>query len=414
MSITREQLGARLREAREAASLSQEQVAARMEVSRPAIAQMERGRRDVTSLELDRLAYLYGRDIRSFFSDSFQPRDALTVLFRAEPTLGADSAVADELRWCMAISRELRNLERLLETDGERLAPAQYPARIPRSRWYAIRQGTKLAEDERRRLQLGDAPIADVAELLESQGVRAMTVSLPGDVSGLTAWEDSAGIVVAANAGHAVLRRRFSYAHEYAHVLLDQDQIGLVSRVSDREGLREVRANAFAAAFLMPETGVRRTVETLGKGQPSRANQSVGDEQGALRAESRSRPGSQALQIYDVVHVAHIFGVSTLAALYRLGNLRPRILTDEQRERLKDMIDRGVDIDARNVLGLPEPDQLYQPYDQVRHRLVGHGLEAYRQELISRGKLGDIVTFVGLGHDALDRLIQGSGIDEGD
>jgi len=414
MTITREQLAERLREAREAAGLTQEQVAAKLELSRPTIVQMERGRREVTSLELDRLAWLYGRDIPSFFGEAFRAQDALSVLFRADPALGDDEVVADDLRWCIAVSRELFNLERLLEIDAEKLAPARYDVSMPRTRWDAIEQGARIASDERRRLDLGDAAIADVAELLESQGVRAMTIPLPDDISGLTAREEEAGVLVAVNERHAVLRRRFSYAHEYAHVLLDRDRIGTVSRAADRNELLEVRANSFAATFLMPEAGLRRFIEGLGKGRPSRASQDVGDEGGMIRAEGRTRPGSQDLQIYDLVHLAHAFGVSTIAALYRLGNLRPRLLTDDQRDRLKAMIDQNVDREARKALGLPEPRDQYETHNHTHHQLVGLGLEAYRRELISRGKLTDIASIVKVDRRALDQLIKDSGIDEDD
>lgn len=414
MTITRDKLGERLREARETAGLTQDQVAAKLGLSRSTIAQMELGRREVTSIELDTLAYFYGRDIRSFFGDGSQAQDALTVLFRADPALCEDEAVAERLRWCMAVGRELYNLERLLGIDGEKLLPAQYTIPAPRNRWNAIQQGGSIASQERRRLDLGNGAIADMAELLESQGVRAMTIPLPDDIAGLTAREEDAGILVAVNKKHAVLRRRFSYAHEYAHVLLDRDRTGTVSRLSERDELLEVRANAFAATFLMPDAGVRQFIEGLGKGRPSRASREVGDEQGTLRAEGRTRPGSQDIQIYDLVHAAHAFGVSTIAALYRLCNLRPRILTDDQRDRLKTMIEQRVDRDARDALGLPEPDELYETHDQVRHRLIGLGLEAYRQELISRGKLADIAALVDVSRGALDRLIRDSGIDEDD
>lgn len=411
MTITREMLAERLREAREAAGLTQDQVAAKLDLSRSTIAQMELGRREVTSLELDRLAWLYGRDIRSFFGEEFRGEDALTVLFRADPGLGREDT-ADELRWCMAVGRELCNLERLLGLAAERLSPSRYDLPRPQSRWEAIQQGERIAAEERRRLDLGDAAVADVAELLENQGVRAMTIPLPNDVSGLTAREQSIGTIVAANSTHAVLRRRFSYAHEYAHVLLDQDRTGTVSRTSDRAELLEVRANAFAAAFLMPDSGLRRFVEGLGKGRPSRASSDVGSDDGVVRAESRARPGSQDIQIYDVVHVAHAFGTSTIAALYRLGNLRPRILTDVERNHLASMIDAGIDVEARNTLGLPEPEALYEVHDQIRHRLIALGLEAYRQELISRSKAVEVASLVRVDKRAVDKLIRDSGIDE--
>jgi hypothetical protein len=47
-------------------------------------------------------------------------------------------------------------------------------------------------------------------------------------------------------------RRLFSYPHEYAHALADRDVASLVSKVENRSALREVRANAFAAAWPRP------------------------------------------------------------------------------------------------------------------------------------------------------------------
>ena len=56
----------RLREAREYLGLSQEEVATAMNLSRPAITNIESGVRKVEALELDRFAQLYGRDVNHF------------------------------------------------------------------------------------------------------------------------------------------------------------------------------------------------------------------------------------------------------------------------------------------------------------------------------------------------------------
>ena len=94
--------------------------------------------------------------------------------------------------------------------------------------------------------------------------------------------------------------KRFSFAHEYCHVLLDRDTHGRISRGSERDDLREVRANAFAAAILMPDEGVLDAAELLGKGRPSRQAATVFDEEEAIAVESRTEPGSQDIQYYDV------------------------------------------------------------------------------------------------------------------
>lgn len=412
MAIDRQELGRRLREAREACGLTQQQVAEKLGMARATIAQMELGNREVSSLELDRLAYLYGRDIGSFLAPQCAPQDALTVLFRAGPELAGNEAVADDLRRCIALGREISNLESLLSIERDYLVPAQYPLGVPANQWEAIRQGTHVAFEERRRLDLCDSPIPDVAELLESQGVRAITLPLPDDISGLTIRENGIGILVMANEAHSVLRRRFSYAHEYAHVLLDRDRPGTISRSADRDELLEVRANAFAASFLMPEVGVLRFVAGLGKGQPSRAVAEVFDEQGVVHVQRRTRPRSQTLQIYELVQLAHAFGVSAITALYRLRNLRPPLVTEAELARLKDLIEEGIDKEAREILELPDPEQAFVSRNEFKRRFLGLALEAYRRRLISRSKLRELADLLKVSHEPLARLIEEAGIDE--
>jgi len=89
MSNERKVLADRLREAREAAGLSQEDVAQKLGLLRPAISQIENGHRRVEALELARLAKLYGRPL-SFFADE-EPVGAtrFDALHRAAAELSA-------------------------------------------------------------------------------------------------------------------------------------------------------------------------------------------------------------------------------------------------------------------------------------------------------------------------------------
>jgi hypothetical protein len=227
-----------------------------------------------------------------------------------------------------------------------------HPLPPPRSRWEAIVQGERLADEERRRLGLGIAPLPDLAALLESQGVRTGLVDLPDDISGLTLSDRQSGLFVMVNRAHHQLRRRFSFAHEYAHVVADRDRFGMISRASARDDLVEVRANVFAATFLMPEEGVRQLVAGLGKGKPSRVHAEVFDEAGILSVEGRSKPGTQSLQLYDVVALAHHFAVSRPSAIFRLRNLR--LLTEAERAQLRALDEAGKGRQLAELLGLPE------------------------------------------------------------
>jgi len=409
MPINREELGRRLKEAREACGLTQEDVGKRFGLSRSTIAQMELGNREVTSLELDRLAYLYGKDILHFLSEGVPQGDVMTVLFRAHPELRQDEPFLDSLRPTLAVGRELSNLEHLLEVEREVSVPTVYPLKAPKTRWEAIQQGTAVAAEERRRLDLGDDPIRDIAQVLEGAGVRTGEVPFPDDISGLTVEGPDVGILVAVNNAHPRIRQRFSFAHEYSHVLLDRER-PTVSRASERDNLREVRANAFAAAFLMPEEGVRRHVSGLGKGRQSRATAYVYDEEEAIRGERRTPAGTQDLQIYDLVQIAHDFGVSEIAALYRIRNMRPSLVTDAEFERLMQIVEAGRSKEIRAGLGLPDPEE-YWRRREFRHRFLGLALEAYRRERISRSKLMELARLVDVSPEAMERLIEESGID---
>jgi len=65
----RDYLAQRLKEAREYLGLSQEYVSQQTQIPRPAISEIEAGRRKVESLELKRLAALYGRPLSYFFPE---------------------------------------------------------------------------------------------------------------------------------------------------------------------------------------------------------------------------------------------------------------------------------------------------------------------------------------------------------
>jgi len=409
MPMTQEELARRLRAAREACGLTQEDVSRHLSVSRPTVAQMELGNRGVTSLELDKLAYLYGRDIREFFAEEFRADDALLVLFRGHADVAGQEPVLDALRECLALGREITNLERLVGVDRGGATLPDYGLPAPRTRWEAIQHGQRVAASERRRLDLGNAPLPNVADLLETHGVRTAQVRLAGEVSGLTLVAPDIGAFVAGNLGHGFARQRFSYAHEYCHVLLDRAQKAAISRADDRDNVLEVRANAFAASFLMPAEGVQEFVEGLAKGRPSRLRAEVFDEGEALQAEGRPEPGSQAIQMYDVVLLAHHFKVSRISALYRLKNLK--LLNQPEFDALREQEEGGVGRAIAELLDLKEPDHEGASHE-FRSRFLALGFEALRRGQITRRKLAELAGMVGIANEALNAVLRETGLDE--
>lgn len=402
MAMTKEELGRRLKIARENADLTQEEVAQELGISRGALAQIEGGMRPPNSLQLAKLAELYGREVGDFLKADFSEtgRDALTTLFRADSQMAKAPACAKAVRECAVLCREYANLEALLGLDKDRLYPVAYDAPFPRNRWEAIRQGERLAELERGRLKLGDGPIRDMAEILETQGLRLIEVRLPENISGLFLNDARHGLSLIINADHHSRRQTFSYAHEYCHVLVDRDRTSLVSKAENRQELSEVRANAFAAAFLMSEGGVRALVRATGKGEPSRSVLLVYDEVEAIEGQKRAEAYSQDLQVYDVVHLAHHFGVSYETALYRLLNLK--LLSEEEHQRLIEQKELANTV--RGFLEL-EREDVPRKRREFRHRLLLLALEALRREAISGGKFRELCALARVDPEEADNLM---------
>src|SRR5581483_7904203 len=374
MPIDQVELGRRIRQAREACGMTQEEVA---------------------------------KNIRDFLADEFAEDDVVHALFRSHEDVGEDG-VKQALRDCIALGHELTSLEELLGISRATVTVATYAYAFPRSRWEAIQIGEHVALEERRRLGLGSAPLGDASSLIEAQGIRTGTVPMPEAVSGLTISHPKVGPFIVLNDRHSPERRRFSWCHEYAHVLLDKDAIGTVSRENERDDLREVRANSFAAGFLLPEEGVRQFVASLGKGAASRLHADIFDEKGVVPIDSRTDPGTQEIQLYDVVQLAHLYGVSVLSTLYRLRNLR--LLPEPQFERLRTM-----DADGRSkkiAKGLGFPQLPVEQRGEFQRRFLALGLEALRREKITQSKFIELADRVGVERWIAHDLLTNAGIDD--
>ena len=390
MSIDVNELARRLRQAREEAGVNQQDAADAIGVHRTAITQMEAGKRAVSTLELTRLATCYRRPAIWFLSEDKSDEDVVVALDRAVPGLANAPESKRQIDRCVALCREGVSLENLLG-HAARKGPPTYSEPLPQTPWEAIAQGQRIAEEERRRLDLGVRPITDLVNLIAEQGIWASGADLPEKMSGLFLHHASIGLVVLVNASQVRTRRRYSYAHEYAHALLDRDRPLTVTSADNAAELIEKRANAFATAFLMPREGVADVLAALEKGQPSRVEETVFEATGGhFDAQARSAPRSQRITYQDAAALAHRFGVSYQAAVYRLVSLRH--VTKAESEELLAREAVGKDflqaLDMFDDLEGGESKQLMNR--ELRRQVAGLAIEAYRREEISRGRLLDV------------------------
>jgi Zn-dependent peptidase ImmA (M78 family) len=174
--------------------------------------------------------------------------------------------------------------------------------------------GAKRARQARERLGLdAAAPIGCVVTVVEqSAGLPIAVGALPERIAGAL-FRNGMGSIAWVNGTQSVERQRFTVAHEYGHVFCEHEGRRKVDTPAIISGAthdpQEVQANAFAAQFLAPGAGVEAMVD----GRPT---------------------------LEDVVRIAAHFGVSTLAALYRLSTLE--LANNRRIEALRREIDGGL------------------------------------------------------------------------
>ncbi|MCL6614111.1 MAG: helix-turn-helix domain-containing protein [Firmicutes bacterium] len=116
--ITYERIGARLREARERAGLTQEQAARSAGLVREQLSYYENGRREIDLVSLKKLADLYGYTVSYFLEE--EPRqagDELALAFRAGEIAEED---LETMAWVQRFTRNLAELDHLLAGENER------------------------------------------------------------------------------------------------------------------------------------------------------------------------------------------------------------------------------------------------------------------------------------------------------
>jgi Zn-dependent peptidase ImmA (M78 family)/DNA-binding XRE family transcriptional regulator len=290
-------LAARLRAARESRGLTQAQAASELGVSRPLLIAIEKGTREASPEEIVRLAEIYGKPVTELLRAT-PPPVAIGARFRAA-LMSAPNG--NDLSGAVTqLEHQADNYIDLLCRAGTE-APGRHPPTRSISHLEPGQAGEDLATEERNRLGIGDGPVRHLREVLEIEvGLRVFLMQLPSQVAGLFVYVDQLGGCIGVNISHPSERRHWTMAHEYAHYLATRDRAE-VTPVSHRRQPPETErfADAFAANFLMPRSGLSRRFHEL---------------------KQRSKEGK--VTPATLVQLAHAYGVSVQALTLRLEDLK--------------------------------------------------------------------------------------------
>jgi transcriptional regulator with XRE-family HTH domain len=305
-AVDEKALGARIAALREARGLTGQELGDALGFSRSQVSKIEHGTRRLEVSELAviadalevSLAEVLGVEPSTSLAlaarvmavphpdDTMPSRRRMRQLLEAEATLVSATGLAESRP-----TPSGRDVLELIAREG-----------IPSSRapW---QDGEALAGLVRDGLGMGRAPIADVADLAERHfGLDVLAWPTGTGVSGLCAHGRGVVMMLVSTAftrGH----QRFTAAHELAHHLLrDPREVVIDSGLYDGSNPMEKRANAFAAALLMPADGLRDVI------------------------------AARAIDAAVLTGLMRHFGVSYSALLYRLASPSVGVLGVEARD----------------------------------------------------------------------------------
>ncbi|MFB0566159.1 MAG: helix-turn-helix domain-containing protein [Candidatus Aminicenantaceae bacterium] len=280
-------LGTKLKKAREDLGLTQGAFGRAVGLSSEYISLLESGKRRPSLETLTNLCDYLKKDISYFFREK---EEVFDILLRSERL---DKKSIKEIRKFQKYCKEYLYVEELAERPLES-APL-----------YKNISAERMADEERRRLGLGNEPIRNIFSLIELNGCRVIRQPVPEEfkISGVFIFfEVKEASFVLINCTLPYGEQVFVAAHEYCHFLKDRNSGPIIDNpdmfIDEYVSLyhpREKFAHTFAAMFLMPPSKVKEIIEKDIK--------------------------SPRLRFEDVIYLKRYFGVSTYHMLQTIQSL---------------------------------------------------------------------------------------------
>jgi transcriptional regulator with XRE-family HTH domain/Zn-dependent peptidase ImmA (M78 family) len=254
-----QEVGERVRDVRLAHSLSQADLARRLELDRTAVVRIEAGERQVSALELGKLADVFRVPIAHFVTRS----PVAVRTYRSPLPDDPDQGARDRLLLDIDLETHARDAA-WLRDEGFPMAvepPVSGSAGTPA-------EAAELARQARKHLQKPSGPLGSMAAVAECFGLYLLVVDR--DASGAS-LELDVGFGVAVVGGRAQPgRRRWTAAHELAHHVLGDPYHSDVG-VSASDSEKETVVVAFAAELLLPDADLQEAWTRKAASDPRRA-----------------------------------------------------------------------------------------------------------------------------------------------
>lgn len=358
-SFPPEDLGERLRLAREDRKMTQAVAASEAGMARTTLVAIEKGQRRVRLDELQILTGIYRTTINELLRQEPIQINLLPQFRKVSES--EDVTVEHAVSLLNDLVRAEVELEQLLGISRSVVYPPETPI-LPGN---VKLQAEQDALDLRQWLGLGLNPINDIVSLLELQlGARVYVRRLPTNISGLFAFDDAVGPCILLNANHPRDRRANTAGHETGHFMSTRKSADVLDDATSETAREERYANAFGRAFLMPARAVKQKFQDV-------------------------TAGASSLSRRHIIVLASYFGVSREALVRRLEELGLI-----KRDSWDWFVENGgiTNEQVIQVLGeLPKDDHKDDADRPISLRMSMMADEVWRRGLLSEGQLARLL-----------------------
>lgn len=359
--LSDQEIGRRLRVARENANKSQEDAARAVGKSQVSIDSIERGRCASGIVEIQNLAHFYGRSVNAIIRGS-AVHVSLIPRFRRLNKSPSESVIkaANVLNNLVCAEVEL---ESILGIERK----INYPEVKATNAGDIEALGNKHAAELRQWLGVASGPVSDIFSLIERNiGIRLYQRKLSTSISGLFVYDPAVGACILLNTSHSLRSRRYTAAHELGHFIGTRNSPESFERSESFESVEERYADYFGQSFLAPQDCFSKAFHSLSEGY--------------------DRPSRKL-----VIMLANKFGVSLKFCVHRLEHLG--------------LVKRGIwdwflasggitKKQVKEVLGdaISENDFARDDSEQpIPHRIGLMAWRAWDRDLLSEGQLSELL-----------------------
>lgn len=309
-------IGERVRDSRDSAGLSQQDLADRIGLERSMISKLEKGIRRIDAMELTIIARELEYPVTHFLAPT---PDVVSrrVAIAEQGGVGDSEAARHAYRTEARLSQWLRDVCQLIDLGTLSPRPLlRYPQQVT-----DVGGGREAARWLRSTLDLGKEQIESVADVCERSGQYVAVIPLPSDGASLVDGDVAVAVV---GIEQPPGRRRSTAAHELGHMVLGDEfssDLGVHASRDERERVIE----AFAAEFLLPSELLRAVAEK----------------------------GNEETRRNTLIGISATYRVSWSLAVTQLQ--RCRLLDADEVRRLR--MRAPTDVEFRDALGWkPQPD----------------------------------------------------------